>query len=153
MAAVRSFPFYKAMLTLRQSDGVNINHWVLNVASLLRWGSWAPCSVVPGEKSERGSPGLSSGARLVPTGAQLNKTERWSHLVSSWSPSRSGVLSPMPWCARRLLMCIFSFQVSSLFILFNTLEFSTWEIVFYFSRQNCCYLSRLSDLAGAYNKC
>lgn len=111
------------------------------------------CSVVPGEKSEGDSPGLSSGAHLVPAGAQLNKTKHWQCPISSWSPSRTGFLSAKLWCAHRLLMWIFCFRVSSLFPFFNTLEFSKWEIIFCFSRQICCYSSRLSDIAGTYNKC
>lgn len=72
-----SFPFYKAVLNLQQSDSVNIPHWVWNgkccITPVLR--ELRASSVVPGEKSEGDSPGLSSGARLVPAGAQLNKTK------------------------------------------------------------------------------
>lgn len=36
---------------------------------------------------------------------------------------------------------------------FNTIELSKCKIIFWFSRQICCYLSRLSDIGGAFNKC
>lgn len=85
---------------------------------------------------------------------QLNKDKHWHRLVSSWSPRRRGFLFPKLWCAHRFFMWIFCFQVSSFFsFFFNTIEFSKCKIIFWFSRQICCCLSRLSDIAGAFNKC
>lgn len=77
MAAVMSFPFYKDVLKLQQSDSVNIHHWVLNVKCCITLAlrELRACSVVPGEKSEGDRPEVGSGARWVPAGAQLNKTK------------------------------------------------------------------------------
>lgn len=72
-----SFPCSKAVLNLQQPGSVSIPRcaWGLEccVTAVLR--ELSTSLVVPGAKSEGASPGLSSGAQLVPPGAQLN----WSN--------------------------------------------------------------------------
>lgn len=152
MAAVLSFLFYKAVLNLQQSDSVNIHHWILNVKCCITpvWGSWKSVLLFQVRRVRGTAQNSVLGLAWYPLEHSWT-TLNADCIVSSWSPSRSVFLSPKLWCVCRLLEIYF--QVSSLFPFLNAVEFSKWEIIFHFSRQICCYSSRLSDIAGAYNKC
>lgn len=149
------FPFCEAVLSLQQSGRVSIPHrgWAVECCAAPALRDLSACLLVPGAKSEGDSPGLSSGAQRVPPGHSWTRISRHC-LVSSQSPRRRGFLFPKLWCAHRFFHVNFLFSGKLIFsFFFNTIEFSKCKIIFWFSRQICCYLSRLSDTAEAFNKC
>lgn len=153
MAAVMSFPFYKAVsLAVRQCKhpSLGLKYEMLHhscaegVESLFCCSRWE-------ERGEQPRARFSG-----PT---------WHPLEHSWTRNTDTAPSPPEVPAEvgfSHLSCgvhadfscdFFCFQVSLVFPFLNTSEFSKWEIIFCSSRQICCYLSRLSDVAGEYNKC
>lgn len=108
---------------------------------------------------------LSSCSRCEEWGGQP-RAHFWCPQEHSWARVRTDTAclllkSQKKWVlVSQAVVCAQIFHVNFLFsgklmssFFFNIIEFSKCKIIFWFSRQICCYLSRLSDIAGAFNKC